>query len=103
VSNSPDANKVTDTLEAQLQKSFAGAQAAAEQYPQYADAITAAAKTAFLQGANWAYAAGIVAILIGAAITWLRYPDKAGEQDLLGEYASEDLAKPETAGKFTHS
>ena len=90
VANSPDSAKVTDTLETQLQKSFAGAEAAAQQYPRYSDAIVAAAKNAFLQGANWAYAAGIVAILVGAAITWWRYPDKAQERAMLAEYERQD-------------
>jgi MFS transporter, DHA2 family, multidrug resistance protein len=39
----------------------------AKQYPQYADQITAAGKTSFLQGDRWAYTAGIIAILLGAA------------------------------------
>ena len=90
VANSPDSAKVTDTLETQLQKSYAGAEAAAQQYPQYSDAIVAAAKNAFLQGANWAYAAGILAILVGAAITWWRYPDKAQERAMLAEYEQQD-------------
>ena len=64
VANSPDSAKVTDTLETQLQKSYAGAEAAAQQYPQYSDAIVAAAKMPST-GANWAYAAGIMAILVG--------------------------------------
>ena len=38
----------------------------AEQYPQYAKQITQAAKTSFVDGADWAYLAGIVAILLGA-------------------------------------
>jgi hypothetical protein len=43
---------VSNSVESQLTKSFAGAQAIAKQYPQYASQITAAAKTSFLQGDN---------------------------------------------------
>lgn len=92
VANSPQANTVSDETESQLQKSYAGAESVAQQYPQYGDAIVSAAKEAFLQGANWAYAAGIVAILIGAAVTWFRYPAKSGEQALLAGYQKQDAA-----------
>ncbi len=92
VVNSPDAARVTGQIQTQLQKSFAGAQAVGEQYPQYANAVGSAARAAFLQGANWAYAAGIVAILIGAAVTWFCYPAKAGEQEALAGYEKDDRA-----------
>ena len=92
VAQSPNAAQVTDNIESQLQKSFAGAEAVAQQYPQYAQAIVEAAKESFLQGANWAYAAGIVAILVGAAVTWFCYPNKVGEQALLGQYEQQDAA-----------
>ena len=36
--------------------------------------IIAAAKTSFLDGANWAYAAGIIAILAGAALVFFMFP-----------------------------
>ena len=44
IAGSADADKVSDSVEAQLTKSFAGAEQIAKQYPQYADAITAGAK-----------------------------------------------------------
>src|SRR5204862_5350881 len=65
---------VNDSVQNQLTKSFAGAEGVAKQYPQYATQITAAAKTSFLQGDQWAYTAGIVAILVGAAIVALLFP-----------------------------
>ena len=64
---SPERADVATGVQSQLQKSFAGAEAIAGQYPQYAGQITAAAKSSFLDGADWAYGAGIVAILLGAA------------------------------------
>ena len=76
---------VTDSVQSQLTKSFAGAEAIAEQHPKYASQITAAAKTAFLQGDQWAYTAGIVAILLGAAIVFFLFPKREDEERLLAE------------------
>ena len=90
IAASPDASDITDSVQTQLQKSFTGAEEIAEQYPQYADAITAAATSSFLDGADWAYLAGIIAILIGAAIVWLLFPRRAEEQAMLARYHEED-------------
>src|SRR4051794_23200733 len=57
---------VTTSVQNELTKSFDGAESVAQQYPQYATQITAGAKAAFLQGDQWAYLAGIVAVLLGA-------------------------------------
>lgn len=92
VAASPQSAKVTDEVATQLQKSFAGAEAVAQQYPTYATAIEQAARQSFLDGANWAYAAGIIAILIGAAVTWWRFPGKAGEAELLAQYGRQDAS-----------
>ena len=83
---------VTDSVQSQLTKSFAGAEAIAEQHPKYASQITAAAKTAFLQGDQWAYTAGIVAILLGATIVFFLFPKREDEERLLAEYHAEDAA-----------
>jgi hypothetical protein len=77
-------------VQGQLTKSFTGAQAVAEQYPQYSTQIIAAAKTSFLQGDDWAYLAGVVAILIGGAIVYYFFPGKEEEERLLASYAAED-------------
>jgi MFS transporter, DHA2 family, multidrug resistance protein len=83
---------ITDSVQSQLTKSFGGAEAIAEQHPRYATQITAAAKTAFLQGDQWAYTAGIVAILIGAAIVFFLFPKREDEERLLAQYHAEDAA-----------
>jgi EmrB/QacA subfamily drug resistance transporter len=83
-------DKLTDGIQSQLTKSFAGAEEVAEQYPQYASQITAAAKTSFLDGADWAYTAGILAILGGATIVFLLFPKKEEEERLLARYHAED-------------
>ena len=89
---SPEQAEVTASVQSQLTKSFAGAEAVAAQYPQYATEITAAAKESFLQGDQWAYIAGIIAVLLGAAIVFTRFPKKDEEDALLARYAAEDAA-----------
>ena len=69
---------------------LAGAENVAEQHAQYADQITAAAKTSFLQGDRWAYTAGIVAVLLGAALVFFFFPKKEAEEELLARYHEED-------------
>jgi hypothetical protein len=83
---------VTEQTQAQLTKSFAGAQSFAAQHPEHADAIISAAKTAFLQGDDWAYFAGIVAILLGATLVWFCFPKRDEEQRLLASYRAHDEA-----------
>ena len=85
---------VSDSVQAQLTKSFAGAEAVAERYPQYASQITAAAKASFLQGDQWAYTAGIVAVLLGGALVFFLFPKQAKEGELLERYHAEDARAP---------
>jgi MFS family permease len=82
--------QITDSVQAQLTKSFAGAEAVAQQFPKYAKQITAGAKESFLSGADWAYAAGIIAILLGAALVFFMFPRRGDEQRLLAEYHATD-------------
>jgi hypothetical protein len=82
--------KITDDVQAELTRSFASAEATAQQYPSHADQITAAAKSSFVDGQDWAYLAGIVAILLGAALVFFMFPKRDDEQRLLAEYAAED-------------
>ena len=63
-------------MEAQLTKSFAGAEAVAQQYPKYADQITAAAQASFLSGDQWAYTAGIVAVAARRRTRLLHVPEE---------------------------
>ncbi len=81
---------VTDSTQAQLTKSFAGAEDVAEQHPQYADAIISGAKTAFLQGDQWAYTAGLVAVIGGAVLVFFMFPKRDDERRLLAAYHDED-------------
>jgi EmrB/QacA subfamily drug resistance transporter len=90
IGSSPEASEATDSVQAQLTKSFAGAEQIARQHPKYAEQITEAARQAFLQGDDWAYLAGIVAVLVGAVLVALRFPRKDDEQAMLERYARED-------------
>jgi hypothetical protein len=90
IAGASDASKITDSVQAQLTKSVAGAEAIAQQYPKYADQITAAAPASFLQGDQWAYLAGIVAVLLGAALVGFLFPKADQERRLLDWYAAED-------------
>jgi hypothetical protein len=92
IAAAPNGNQVSNTTQDQLQQSFAGAENIAKLEPQYSNQILAAARSAFLDGANWAYTAGIVAILLGAALVYFFYPRKDAEQRLLAEYQEEDTA-----------
>jgi DHA2 family multidrug resistance protein-like MFS transporter len=92
IAASPNAQKVSDSVEAQLTKSFTGAEAIAQQYPKYGDQITAAAKASFLSGDQWAYIAGIVAVGLGAALVFFAFPRKEDERRLLAEYQRQDTS-----------
>ena len=85
--------QITDSTQAQLTKSFAGAEAVAAQHPQYADAIIAGAQQAFLEGDDWAYTAGVVAILLGAVLVFFMFPKHEEEQQLLASYHEEDTVR----------
>jgi hypothetical protein len=93
ISSAPNEKQITDSVQNQLTKSFAGAEDTAQEYPQYASQITSAAKSSFLDGDHWAYTAGIVAVLIGAALVFFVFPRKDEEQRMLAAYAAEDAAR----------
>jgi DHA2 family multidrug resistance protein-like MFS transporter len=90
IAASPDATQVSTNVESQLTKSFSSAANTAQQYPQYAKQITSAAKTSFVDGANWAYSAGIIAIVLGAALVFFMFPKHDGELELLARYHADD-------------
>jgi MFS transporter, DHA2 family, multidrug resistance protein len=82
---------VNDTVQTELTKSFASAADTAQRYPTAVqDQIIAGAKTAFLQGDQWAYLTGVVAVLLGAALVYLKFPKRDEERELLTRYHAED-------------
>jgi DHA2 family multidrug resistance protein-like MFS transporter len=90
IASSPEADKVSEDVQGELTKSFSSAADAASQYPQYSSQIIAAAKASFLQGDQMAYTAGIVAVLLGAALVFFLFPKKDEEEALLAQYQAED-------------
>ena len=90
IAASPQKAQITSSVANELQKSYASAAEVAAQYPQYSTQIIAAAKTSFLQGANLAYAAGIIAILGGAVLVFFAFPKKDEEERLLAQYHATD-------------
>jgi MFS transporter, DHA2 family, multidrug resistance protein len=101
VAASPDKSQVTDQVQGELTKSFSSAVDTAQRYPQYQDQIVAAAKSSFLQGDQWAYIAGIVAILLGATLVFFMFPRKEQEEALLARYAAEDAPEAPAPGDET--
>src|SRR5262249_55154484 len=85
---------VTDPVQTELTKSFSSAADLANQYPHHSQAIISAAKTSFLQGDAWAYTAGIIAVLLGAALVFFRFPKRDEEKALLAAYEAEDSSSP---------
>jgi hypothetical protein len=82
---------INSNVQSELTKSFASAADTAARYPaSVQDNIVAAAKTAFLQGDQWAYTAGIVAVLLGATLVFFFFPRVEREQELLARYQDED-------------
>jgi hypothetical protein len=89
---------INDQVQTELTKSFASAADTAARYPSSVqDNIIAAAKTAFLQGDQWAYLAGVIAVLIGAALVWFAFPKRDEERRLLAAYHAEEPGEPSPA------
>lgn len=95
IANAPDAVKtdVTTDVAAALAKSFGSAEDLAKQYPDYAQAIVEAAKTSFLNGADMAYMAGILTMLVGILLVVFFFPRRDKERELYAEYAASAQAE----------
>ena len=87
-----DQQAMTASVQSQLEMSYASAETVAAAYPQYATQITAAAKESFLAGDDYAYIAGIIAVVLGAALIFLKYPKKDEEGKLEARFHAEDMA-----------
>jgi Na+/melibiose symporter-like transporter len=92
IASAPNASKVSDDTLNELTRSYNGAVAVAEEYPQYSEQIIQAAKESFLKGDRWAYFAGTMAVLLGAAVIFFLFPKKDAEAKLLAGYQAEDTA-----------
>jgi hypothetical protein len=85
-------DRITATVSGELTKSFSSAARLAGAYPKYSRQIIAAARSSFLRGDRWAFAAGILAVLAGAAIVRLCFPPRLEELRLIESYQAEDTA-----------
>ena len=94
IAGSPNASTITDSTQNALTKSFSSAANFAQQpqYQQYSKQIIAGAKQSFVDGQDWAYLAGIIAILVGAALVFVFFPKQHHEDELLATYRAEDRA-----------
>ena len=81
---------ISDSVVTQLTRSFSSAENVATQYPQYADQIVAAARQSFVDGQTFAFAVGIVAMLVGLTVVWFGFPTKKAETDLVESYSLSD-------------
>jgi DHA2 family multidrug resistance protein-like MFS transporter len=102
IAAAPEGAEIPPSDVSSMTMSYAGAQSVAEAYPQYADTITAAAKESFLAGDSQAYLAGIIAVLLGAALVFFLFPKAEKESELLEEYHTQDSAakvEPAAAAK----
>ena len=89
---------INNTVQTELTKSFSSAADTAQRYPpSIQDNIIAAAKTAFLQGDQWAYLAGIAAVLLGATLVFFLFPKREAERQLLAQYEAEDTERASEA------
>jgi len=93
IASAPNGSQISNSVQNQLTKSFGSAADVASQYPKYSSQIIAAARSSFLDGADWAYTAGIIAIILGAALVFFFFPGKQREDELLAQYHEEDTAK----------
>jgi MFS transporter, DHA2 family, multidrug resistance protein len=88
---SSSGKEVTASTQAELTKSFASAADTASRYPAATqEKIVAGARTAFLHGDQWAYTAGIVAVLLGGIIVYFLFPRRQDEERLLATYREAD-------------
>jgi hypothetical protein len=90
IAAAPNSANISDSVQNELTKSFSSATDLAAQYPQYSTQIVAAARSSFLSGDQWAYTAGIIAILVGFLLVFFMFPKKADEDRLLAEYHAQD-------------
>jgi MFS transporter, DHA2 family, multidrug resistance protein len=105
IAGSPEASTISDSTQNVLTKSFSSAADFAQQpqYQQYSKQIIAGAKQSFVDGQDWAYLAGIIAILVGATLVFIFFPKQHREDELLATYRAEDRAASRSNGAAGHA
>jgi MFS transporter, DHA2 family, multidrug resistance protein len=97
ITASPEGAQATAGVTSQLEMSYASAETIAAQYPQYATQITAAAKTSFLAGDQYAYIAGIIAVLLGIVLVFFKFPKRGAEMTMVAGFHAQDMAAMDVA------
>jgi hypothetical protein len=99
IAASPNANQVSANVQSELTKSFDSAAHIAEQpqYAQYSNQIISAAKESFIHGQHWAYASGVIAVVLGALVVGVFFPKRPGEVALLASYQRKDAGRGDRA------
>ncbi|HWF14709.1 MAG TPA: MFS transporter [Acidimicrobiales bacterium] len=93
VNSAPNSSQVDANVQSELTKSFNSAEHLAQQYPQYSTQIVSAAKESFIHGQHWAYAAGVIAVVLGAVVVAVFFPKRPGEVELLASYERADAGR----------
>ncbi|MFG2622577.1 MFS transporter [Streptomyces sp. NPDC048507] len=99
IASSAESRAVSDQVQSELTKSFSSAEQVAQQHPQYAHQIVAAARQSFLHGDDRAYTVGLAAIGLGALLVFLKFPHRDAERELLRGYSTEDSPRPGAPGE----
>ncbi len=92
IAASPHASSISERVQNELTKSFSSAANTAQQYPEYAQAIGAAARKSFLDGGDWTYLAGMCAVMVGIGVVFFLFPKQRAELALIERYHAEDAA-----------
>jgi MFS family permease len=80
---------IPPSIVSEAQRSFAGAEVIAKQYPAHAEDIIGAARDSFLHGSHWAYGSGLIFIVAGALLVIFAFPGKKREGELLASYGND--------------
>lgn len=90
IADAPDGADVSAQVQSQLTKSFDSAAAIAQQHPQYSEQIIQAARQSFVEGQDWAYLAGVIAVTLGGLLVFFLFPKRQHERELLAAYSEAD-------------
>ena len=90
IASSPHAASVSEKVQNELTKSFSSAANTAQQSPESPQAIAGAARQSFLDGGDWTYAAGMIAVAVGIGVVFFLFPKHESELALLERYRAED-------------
>jgi len=97
IASSPNADQVSKNVQSELTKSFDSAADIAKQYPQYQQGIISGAKESFIHGQHWAFASGLIAVVLGAVLVFFFFPKAKREKELVASYQRQDASRPDMA------